>query len=59
MKRYKEIPDMSEENIRNEYRFNSRFRRYVDRYCESRHVTVEEALGHAIVRQVCMNYTEV
>lgn len=50
---------MSEENIRNEYRFNSRFRRYVDIYYESRHVTVEEALGHAIVRQVCMNYTEV
>lgn len=50
---------MSEENIRNEYMFNSRFRRYVDRYCESRHITVEEALRHEIVRKVCMSYTEV
>ena len=51
--------DMSEENIKNEYRFNIKFRRYVDRYCERRNVTVEEALGNESVRKACMRYTEV
>ena len=49
---------MSDENIKNEYRFNSRFRKYIDKYCESRHIKVEEALGHAIARQVYLSYTE-
>ena len=60
---------MSGENVKNEYRFSSRFRRYVDKYCAQhkipvsealRHkITVEEALKHEIVRQVCLQYTEV
>ncbi len=50
---------MSGENVKNEYRFSSRFRRYVDKYCAQHKITVEEALKHEIVRQVCLQYTEV
>ena len=50
---------MTDENIKNEYRFNSRFRKYVDRYCAQHKIPVSEALRHEIVRQVCMSYTEV
>ncbi len=50
---------MCEENFKNEYRFNSRFRRYVDEYRENMNITVEEALTHEIVKQVYLSYTEV
>lgn len=50
---------MCEENIKNEYRFNIKFQEYINRYCEKRHVAVEEALTHEIVRQVYLSYTEV
>ncbi len=50
---------MTDENIKNEYRFNRRFRKYVDRYCAQHKIPVSEALRHEIVRQVCMSYTEV
>ena len=43
----------------NEYRHNSKFRQSVDKYCENHGIAVEEALTHAIVRQVCLQYTEV
>lgn len=49
---------MSDDKIKNEYRFNSRFKRYVDRYCASRGISVEEALTHKIVKRVCMSYTD-
>ena len=45
--------------VRNEYRHNRDFREYVDKYCEQHKITVEEALKHEIVRQVCLQYTEV
>lgn len=47
------------ENIKNEYKFNSKFREYVDKYCASRKISVEEGLTHEIVRQVYLMYTEV
>ena len=50
---------MSGENVKNEYRFSSRFRQYVDKYCTQHKITVDEALKHEIVRQVCLQYTEV
>lgn len=48
-----------EQAIYNEYRHNSRFRRYVDRYCKHRGIKAEEALKHEIVRQAYLYYTEV
>ena len=45
--------------MENEYRYNKRFREYVDRYCERYNYTVEEALKHEAVRQVYLYYTEV
>lgn len=45
--------------LKNEYRHNNKFRRYVDRYAKNNHVTTEEALKHELVRQVYLSYTEV
>ena len=38
------------------YERNGRFRLYVDRYCESRGITVEEALRHDLVKAVREEY---
>ena len=46
-------------NLRNEYRHNSEFRVYVDKYCKMHDITVEESLRHELVRQVYLYYTEV
>lgn len=40
------------------YERNQAFRRYVDRYCESRKITVEEALRHELVGFVRQEYEE-
>lgn len=40
------------------YETNQAFRRYVDRYCESRKITVEEALRHELVEAVREEYEE-
>lgn len=45
--------------LRNEYRHNNKFRQYVDKYCKSHQLTVDEALQHEVVRQVYLYYTEV
>ncbi len=45
--------------IENEYRYNSKFREYVDSYCKARNITVEEALKHAEVRQKFLFFKEV
>ncbi len=38
------------------YQGSADFKRYVDRYCNSYGCTVEEALGHALVREVSTAY---
>lgn len=43
----------------NEYKYNKQFRDYVDKYCKTYNLTVEEALKHELVKQVCKYYTEV
>lgn len=45
--------------IYNEYQHNAKFRKYVDKYCMAKEVTVEEALTHEIVRQTYLYYTDV
>ena len=45
--------------IEKEYRFNARFRRYVDQYAEEHKITVKEALTHDDVKRAWMQYTEV
>ena len=45
-------------NLRNEYRHNSKFRAYVDKYCKMHDITVEEALEHEIVKSVASKYSE-
>lgn len=46
-------------NVRNEYRHNSKFRQYVDKYSKHHGITVDEALTHELVRQVRLHCTEV
>ena len=45
--------------VDNEYRHNQKFREYVDKYCKKHKCTVDEALRHELVRQVCLRYTDV
>ncbi len=45
--------------IKNEYRYNSNFRKYVDEYCNKHECTVEEAFNDAHVKQMFWRYTEV
>lgn len=50
---------MKKEIIVKEYQHNLRFKQYVDKYCESSGLTVDEALEHELVRQAYLYYTEV
>ena len=45
--------------MENEYKFNQKFREYVDKYCATRKISVEEALTHELVRQAYLYYREV
>lgn len=42
-----------------EYKFNKKFRDYVDKYCNTRKISLEEALKHELVRQAYLYYREV
>ena len=48
-----------QERMMNEYRFNKRFREYVDRYSKDHDISPRIAMSHEIVRQVYLMYTEV
>ena len=43
-------------SIKELYEGNADFREYVNRYCRHYKLTVEEALQHAIVREVAKQY---
>lgn len=45
--------------IRNEYRYNPYFRKFVDEYREKNACTVEEALNSDYIRKMYYRYTEV
>lgn len=45
--------------MQNEYRFNKRFRDYVDKYAADHGITPEKALERAEVQQAARFYTEV
>ena len=45
--------------MQNEYKFNEKFKKYVDKYCIANKCTVEEAFRHELVRQAYLYYTEV
>ena len=48
-----------QERMMNEYRFNTKFREYVDKYCKKHKISQEAAMKHQIVRHVYLVYTEV
>lgn len=45
--------------LENEYKFNRKFHDFVDKYCEEKEVTVEQAFKHEKVRQAFNRYREV
>ena len=40
------------------YNSNEDFRRYVDRYCKTYRISVNDALEHELVKQVAAQYME-
>ena len=48
-----------QERMMNEYRFNTKFREYVDKYCKKHEITIDEAMEHKLIRQVYLDYTEI
>ena len=48
-----------QERMMNEYRFNTKFREYVDKYCKKHQILPAAAMEHMIIRHVYLMYTEV
>ena len=44
--------------IENEYRHNARFRRFVDKYCGEKGLTLEQALKRDEVKRIFRHYTD-
>ena len=40
------------------YEENEKFRQYVDKYCNTYKISVQEALSHKLVQEVGKNYKE-
>lgn len=47
------------EKMMNEYRYNTKFREYVDKYCKKHQTSPAAAMEHQIIRNVYLMYTEV
>lgn len=45
--------------IKNEYRYNSNFRKYVDEYCYKNNCAIHEAFNKDEVKRMFWRYTEV
>ena len=45
--------------IKNEYNYNTYFKRYVDEFCRVNNCTIEEALENEQVKRMFWRYTEV
>lgn len=45
--------------IINEYKYNSDFMEYVDKYCEKNNCSLEDAFNDDDIKQVFWKYTEV
>lgn len=45
--------------IKNEYRYNSSFRKYVDEFCDKNGYTIDEAFNNEEVKRMFWWYTEV
>lgn len=42
-----------------EYKYNKKFRNYVDKYCEMHKIGLDEAMKHPVIRQAYLHYREV
>lgn len=54
----KEMTVQSQIHVSPEQAANANFRRYIDMYCKTRNVSVDEALQHQIVKNVGKYYAE-
>ena len=48
-----------EDKYKKEYKFNKRFREYVDKYSRLNKVSVEDALQHGFIKAMYLRYTDV
>lgn len=48
-----------QERMMNEYRYNTKFREYVDKYCKKHQILPAAAMEHQIIWNVYLMYTEV
>lgn len=46
-------------DLKKEYQFNKAFRDYVNKYCKTYRVSVEEALEHQLVKEAARYYSDV
>ena len=45
--------------VRNEYKYNSNFRKYVDEYCYKNNCTIEDAFKDDYIKQMFLKFTDV
>lgn len=45
--------------MRNEYKYNSSFRKYVDQYCDKNRCTVDDAFNNEDIKRMFWRFTEV
>lgn len=45
--------------MKNEYRYNSNFRKFVDEYCKKNKLSIKEAFDKSDVRKMFWRYVEV
>ncbi len=45
--------------IKNEYHYNSKFKKYVDEYCKKNKISVEEAFCKIHIKRMFWRYTDV
>ena len=45
--------------MKNEYQYNSNFRKYVDEYCNRNQCSVEEAFNNENIKRMFWRYTEI
>lgn len=45
--------------VQNEYKYNSKFRKYVNEYCIKNECTLDDAFNDSYIKQMFWKYTEV
>jgi len=55
--KFKDVNNM--DLVKNEYKYNPNFRKYVDEYCNKNKCTLDEALVNEDIKRMFWRYTDV